>query len=159
MAQVIACCSDWMGLMSYRQWLSGGLYCNGCSCLLPLLCWLAVFCCRHRAFTASFAVAVAEVIGPTMAPDVSLIVGAVIDESIRDETRIAVAATCFGDRRSHLLRERSTFREPLREPSPALDKGMLEVPVFLRGHIQRPRRPFVAFTALDQILNMHRCLR
>ena len=34
-------------------------------------------------------------------PDVSFIAGAVTDVSIRDETRIAVAATCFGDGRSH----------------------------------------------------------
>ncbi len=74
----------------------------------------------------------ASIIKETAHPDVNLIFGAVIDESMQDEVRITVIATGFD---GGPVRPRATqrpVREAVERPLPAFDRDDLEIPAFLR---------------------------
>ncbi|MBU0704603.1 MAG: cell division protein FtsZ, partial [Chloroflexi bacterium] len=74
----------------------------------------------------------ASIIKQTAHPDVNLIFGAVIDESMSEEIRITVIATGFDQTESRPRVARATFGEKVEFPAPAFDKDDLEIPAFLR---------------------------
>ena len=74
----------------------------------------------------------ASIIKQTAHPDVNLIFGAVIDESMSEEIRITVIATGFDQTESRPRVARATFSEKVEFPAPAFDKDDLEIPAFLR---------------------------
>ena len=80
----------------------------------------------------------AEVVTSAADQSANVIFGAVIDESLKDEVRVTVIATCFG-----ALRRRRRREEPLETPAPSLAaprererfetrEDVLDVPSFLR---------------------------
>ncbi len=76
----------------------------------------------------------ASIIKETAHPDVNLIFGAVIDETMGDEIRITVIATGFDTGPARARTARTTVREVLEHPQPAFDRDDLEIPAFLRRH-------------------------
>lgn len=74
----------------------------------------------------------AAIIKQTAHPDVNLIFGAVIDESIGDDVRITVVATGFEGTESRPRTSQTTFRKPVEVSLPGFDKDDLEIPAFLR---------------------------
>lgn len=75
----------------------------------------------------------ASIIKQTAHPDVNLIFGAVIDESMDEEIRITVIATGFDQTEPRpRATTRATFSDKIEFPVPAFDKDDLEVPAFLR---------------------------
>jgi cell division protein FtsZ len=76
----------------------------------------------------------ASIIKETAHPDVNLIFGAVIDETMQDEIRITVIATGFdGGRPSRQQARRvASAQETLDFSLPSFDKDDLEIPAFLR---------------------------
>ena len=74
----------------------------------------------------------ASIIKETAHPDVNLIFGAVIDESMGDEIRITVIATGFDTGPARPRAARTAVREVLEHPLPSFDKDDLEIPAFLR---------------------------
>jgi cell division protein FtsZ len=76
----------------------------------------------------------ASIIKQTAHPDVNLIFGAVIDESMGDEIRVTVIATGFDgvEVRPRTARVAAPVSEPVEFPMPAFDKDDLEIPAFLR---------------------------
>jgi cell division protein FtsZ len=75
----------------------------------------------------------ASIIKETAHPDVNLIFGAVIDESMGDDIRVTVIATGFdgGGAKPRARRARAQ-QEETDVPLPTFDKDDLEVPAFLR---------------------------
>ncbi len=74
----------------------------------------------------------ASIVKQTAHPDVNLIFGAVIDESLDDEIRIIVIATGFDQTERPPRRPRVVTSEPVDFPLPTFDKDDLEIPAFLR---------------------------
>jgi cell division protein FtsZ len=75
----------------------------------------------------------ASIIKETAHPDVNLIFGAVIDDTMQDEIRITVIATGFDGGRSIESRSRrAPAREEMEFSMPSFDKDDLEIPAFLR---------------------------
>ena len=74
----------------------------------------------------------ASIIKDTAHPDVNLIFGAVIDETMGDEVCITVIATGFDGGAPRPRATRAVVREPLDHPLPAFDKDDLDIPAFLR---------------------------
>ncbi|MBN1179235.1 MAG: cell division protein FtsZ [Anaerolineae bacterium] len=75
----------------------------------------------------------ASIIKETAHPEVNLIFGAVIDESMQDEIRITVIATGFdGARTAEPRVRRVSARETVEFALPNIDKDDLEIPAFLR---------------------------
>jgi cell division protein FtsZ len=74
----------------------------------------------------------ASIIKETAHPDVNLIFGAVIDETMGDEIRIVVIATGFDGGGARPRAARRPSAELLEHPLPVFDKDDLEIPAFLR---------------------------
>ena len=74
----------------------------------------------------------ASIIKQTAHPNVNLIFGAVIDESMGDEIRIIVIATGFDETEPRPRTVRAMFSDSVEFPLPAFDKDDLEIPAFLR---------------------------
>jgi cell division protein FtsZ len=74
----------------------------------------------------------ASIIKQTAHPNVNLIFGAVIDESMGDEIRIIVIATGFDETEPRPRTARAIFSDSVEFPLPAFDKDDLEIPAFLR---------------------------
>ena len=74
----------------------------------------------------------ASIIKQTAHPEVNLIFGAVIDETMEDEIRIIVIATGFDQTEARPRATRSVFTEPVEFSTPTFDKDDLEIPAFLR---------------------------
>ncbi|MGE5690106.1 MAG: cell division protein FtsZ [Pseudomonadota bacterium] len=79
----------------------------------------------------------AEVVTQAADANANVIFGAVIDDSLRDEVRVTVIATGFGDRRRRRRRETGVGEAPVPATStPATtfdtDRDVLDVPSFLR---------------------------
>lgn len=74
----------------------------------------------------------ASIIKQTAHPDVNLIFGAVIDDTMEDEIRITVIATGFDQRETRARVVREPSRETMSFPTPSYDKEDLEIPAFLR---------------------------
>jgi len=74
----------------------------------------------------------ASIIKETAHPDVNLIFGAVIDESMGDDLRITVIATGFDGASTSRETRRMPAQTELDLPLPAFDKDDLEIPAFLR---------------------------
>jgi len=74
----------------------------------------------------------ASIIKETAHPDVNLIFGAVIDESMGDDLRITVIATGFDGASTRRETRRMPAQSELDLPLPAFDKDDLEIPAFLR---------------------------
>jgi len=74
----------------------------------------------------------ASIVKQTAHPDVNLIFGAVIDESMGDDVRITVIATGFDGAEPRPRSARASSSEPMEFPVPAFDKDDLEIPAFLR---------------------------
>jgi len=74
----------------------------------------------------------ASIIKETAHPDVNLIFGAVIDESMDENIRITVIATGFDQGPAAPRTRRAATRETLEHPTPVFDKDDLEIPAFLR---------------------------
>ncbi len=76
----------------------------------------------------------ASIIKETAHPDVNLIFGAVIDESMQDEIRITVIATGFDAGPTRTRPTRPAARET-EHPVPVFDKDDLDIPAFLRRNL------------------------
>jgi cell division protein FtsZ len=74
----------------------------------------------------------ASIIKQTAHPNVNLIFGAVIDESMGEEIRITVIATGFDQAEPRPRKARAAFGDAVEFPVPAFDKDDLEIPAFLR---------------------------
>jgi cell division protein FtsZ len=74
----------------------------------------------------------ASIIKQTAHPNVNLIFGAVIDESMGDEIRITVIATGFDGTEPRPRTTRAVVSESVEFPVPTYDKDDLEIPAFLR---------------------------
>ncbi len=80
----------------------------------------------------------ASIIKQTAHPDVNLIFGAVIDESMGDEIRITVIATGFDQSETRPRAARTVWAprdmqsEAVEFPLPTYDQDDLEIPAFLR---------------------------
>jgi len=73
----------------------------------------------------------ASIVKQTAHPDVNLIFGAVIDETMREEIRVTVIATGFdGESLPHT--QRVTASESVEFQMPTFDRDDLEIPAFLR---------------------------
>ena len=77
----------------------------------------------------------AEVVTGAADQNANVIFGAVIDDGLRDEVRVTVIATGFGERRRRRRRETGVGEAPV-PPRPAqpfeADRDVLDVPSFLR---------------------------
>ncbi len=74
----------------------------------------------------------ASIIKQTAHPEVNLIFGAVIDETLEDEIRIIVIATGFDQTEARPHAARAVFSESVELSTPTFDKDDLEIPAFLR---------------------------
>lgn len=74
----------------------------------------------------------ASIVKQTAHPDVNLIFGAVVDETMGDEVRITVIATGFNGAEPGPRTTRVAAAESVDFPVPAFDKDDLEIPAFLR---------------------------
>ena len=74
----------------------------------------------------------ASIIKQTAHPNVNLIFGAVIDESMGEEIRITVIATGFDGTEPRPRTTRAVVSESVEFPVPTYDKDDLEIPAFLR---------------------------
>ncbi len=75
----------------------------------------------------------AEVVTGAADQNANVIFGAVIDDSLRDEVRVTVIATGFGERRRRRRRESSVGEAPVPATAQPFDeRDVLDVPSFLR---------------------------
>ena len=73
----------------------------------------------------------AEVVTGAADQNANVIFGAVIDDSLREEVRVTVIATVFGERRRRRRRESSVGEAPVPATAQPFD-DVLDVPSFLR---------------------------